>query len=104
MTFLVRTFLFRIFLIRTFLNRTFLIRSSLGTTVLVRTFLAKTFIVAPNLSLTLHLQVLVFSQSLLSLDLIEAFLSLENDNRKDENGLFGTWVNGQDYYRVSRQC
>jgi transcriptional regulator ATRX len=51
------------------------------------------------------LQVLVFSQSLLSLDLIETFLKLENDRQLKnadnlEPGRYGTWLNGQDYYRM----
>ena len=52
------------------------------------------------------LQVLVFSQSLLSLDLIETFLKIENDRlgRSDlpdsGTGMFGSWVNGMDYYRM----
>jgi transcriptional regulator ATRX len=49
----------------------------------------------------LFFKVLVFSQSLLSLDLIEAFLKLENDTRKSgKPEFFGTWVNGQDYFRM----
>ena len=51
-------------------------------------------------------KVLVFSQSLLSLDLIEDFLAREHENqekllRKNEAapGAIGTWIFGKDYYR-----
>ena len=49
---------------------------------------------------------LVFSQSLLSLDLIEEFLAKEHEDqekaRKDGDvtaGQIGTWTQGKDYYR-----
>ena len=49
---------------------------------------------------------LVFSQSLLSLDLIEEFLAKEHEDqekaRKDGDvtaGQIGTWAQGKDYYR-----
>jgi hypothetical protein len=52
-------------------------------------------------------QVLVFSQSLLSLDIIETFLKIENDKNSradvpDQTGstFFGSWVNDKDYYRM----
>lgn len=51
-------------------------------------------------------KVLVFSQSLLSLDLIEMFLKKMNQNRAKKRGVvdvernfLGSWVPGQDYYR-----
>ena len=50
-------------------------------------------------------KVLVFSQSLLSLDLIEMFLKKMNQNRMSkrfidvEKNFLGSWVPGQDYYR-----
>ena len=53
-------------------------------------------------------KVLVFSQSLLSLDLIEMFLKKMNQNRNQKTGgvidvernFLGSWVPGQDYYRM----
>ena len=61
---------------------------------------------APDLNCSPLLKVLVFSQSLLSLDLIEDFLSREDREnerlaRKGElpAGQLGTWAIGKDYYR-----
>jgi len=51
-------------------------------------------------------KVLVFSQSLLSLDLIEEFLSRVNDEETEETGgaavadYLDTWMPGKDYYRM----
>lgn len=44
-------------------------------------------------------KVLVFSQSLMSLDLIETFLSLHSGDGEDGN-FFGTWNHGKDYFRM----
>ena len=46
-------------------------------------------------------QLLVFSQSLLSLDLIEEFLARASDQpaRDSVDSQFGTWLPGKDYYR-----
>ena len=43
----------------------------------------------------------MFSQSLLSLDLIEEFLARASDQpaRDSVDSQFGTWLPGKDYYR-----
>jgi hypothetical protein len=45
--------------------------------------------------------VLVFSQSLLSLDLIEEFLARASHETTADTvaGTYGTWIPGKDYYR-----
>ena len=54
-----------------------------------------------RLILSVYFQVLVFSQSLLSLDLIEEFLARASDQTISDSvaGQFGTWIPGKDYYR-----
>jgi hypothetical protein len=48
-------------------------------------------------------QVLVFSQSLLSLDLIEEFLARASHETTADTvaGTYGTWIPGKDYYRLA---
>jgi hypothetical protein len=47
--------------------------------------------------------VLVFSQSLLSLDLIEEFLARASHETTADTvaGTYGTWIPGKDYYRLA---
>lgn len=48
-------------------------------------------------------KILVFSQSLLSLDLIEGFLSKAHQNREsksDNENYLGSWEIGKDYFRM----
>jgi hypothetical protein len=54
-------------------------------------------------SVSLLCQVLVFSQSLLSLDLIEEFLARASHETTADTvaGTYGTWIPGKDYYRLA---